>query len=46
VALNGLERASPPVTLPKFALADINVEREAREAAARVAERSHIFSRD
>ena len=47
MALNSLggekqERVAPPVTLPRFDLADIDVEAEAREAAARVAERKVI----
>jgi hypothetical protein len=47
MALNPFARVdasplSPPVTLPKFRLADIDVESEAREGAAKVAERKII----
>ena len=34
----------PPVTLAKFAFADIDIEREAHEAQARVAERRTFFA--
>ncbi len=37
-----LEQQPPPVTLPNLALADIDIEREAKEAATRVAERKVI----
>jgi hypothetical protein len=37
-----LEQQAPPVTLPKFEFADLDIEKEAREAAARVAERKIV----
>jgi hypothetical protein len=37
-----LEQQSAPVTLPKFQFADTDIEKEAREAAARVAERKIV----
>jgi hypothetical protein len=37
-----LQQQAPRVSLPKFQLTDVDIEREAREAAARVAERQVI----